>query len=441
MAIQVSRWKDNDRFQKEYGLPPGRPQIATRDLSDRYIFFKKLNSEGDGGALNEGINIVRDKKTGKRLVQKKLDPTQRVLLRELILLQVLRHPNIIEYVDGFFDKSAWHHHEASLYLQFCGLGDVQGLLYKYYEHNIKRAEVDKVYIPEAFIWHMFRSLAYALQYLHFGLTVDDQRSPEELNAVIRDPSYMREVWPMIMHRDIKPENIFFRKTQPRLTRVVQQRKLFHILPVKKESYAVSPQFPRVVLGDFVSPPKCTTKAPETYNESQGLALQHNDDDWNEDNEAVGTYRWMPPEVPKAYCQGDIWAVGAVILALCRQMLGGVVKPAPANWSEGEEAWSRHRDARKGIRDLGVGRRYSPELDHVVHECLRFNRLNRPLAFQLLAMINEGEKAAGEKGFLEINMFPRWVWGGAEDRVHRNKEEKARVAAKRAERLKSPEDKW
>ncbi|KAL8665173.1 MAG: hypothetical protein Q9202_002395 [Teloschistes flavicans] len=432
MATQVSRWKDNDRFTKEYGLPPGRPEIATKPLADMYTFVKKLNPEGSG-ALNEGINIVRDRKTGRRVVQKRLDPTKRVLLRELILLRVLHHPNIIKYVDGSLDKEVWHRHEASLYLQFCSLGNAQRLLYKYHRHNINRSEEDKVYIPEAFIWHMFRSLAYALQYLHFGLMPEEQRSPQELNSVCRDPSYIRDVWPMIIHRDIKPENIFFRKTQPGWTPVVQRRKLFHVLPVKEKSYAVFPQFPRVVLGDFVSPPNCTTRIPVTYNAFQGLALQYNDDDWNEDNEAVGTYRWMPPEVPKAYCQGDIWAVGAVILALCRQMLDGVVKPAPADWTEGEEVWSSHRDARKGIRDHGIGKRYSPELNHVVHECLRFNRLNRPLAFQLLAMINEGEQAAGKKGFLDIDMFPRWVWGGAEDRVHRTKEEKAKAAEKRAER--------
>ena len=126
---------------------------------------------------------------------------------------------------------------------------------------------------------------------------------------------------------------------------------------------------------------------------------------------------MPPELPKTYAQGDIWAVGAVILALCRQLPDGVVKPPPDDWTEGEEEWSKHRDARKGIRDHGVGDHYSPELNHVVHECLRFNKLNRPLSFKLLTMIHEGERAAEAKGFLLDDIMPKWVWGGAEDRIH------------------------
>ncbi|KAL8732545.1 MAG: hypothetical protein Q9181_003935 [Wetmoreana brouardii] len=400
-----SRWKDNDRFKKEYGLPPSRPDIAPKDLEgDKYTTIRRLVAEGIGG-LNEGINLVKDNKSGRRVVQKQIDPSKNVLLRELLLLQALDHPNVIKYVDAFIDRSAWHHHTASLYMQFCNLSSAQRLLEKYHRHNAGRDDDDHVYIPEAFIWHIFRSLASALQYLHFGIKPGDKRDPEELNTLVRADGYP-QIWPMILHRDIKPENVFFRKEQPRWGRTVQRRKFLRIIPISRKTYRIYPQHPRVVLGDF------------------GLALQHNDDDWNEERDFVGTYRWMPPELPKTYCQGDIWAVGAVILALCRQMPDGVVKPAPADWTEGEDAWSRHRDARKGIRDHGVGKHYSPELNYVVYECLRFNRANRPLAFKLLAMINEGEKAAGKKGFLDNDVFPKWIWGGAEDRLRRKKPDAA-----------------
>lgn len=144
---------------------------------------------------------------------------------------------------------------------------------------------------------------------------------------------------------------------------------------------------------------------------------------------------MPPELPLHTAQGDVWAVGAVILALCRQMPDGVVKPPPSDWTEGIEAWSKHRDARKGIRDHGVGKHYSPELNDVVHECLRFNPRNRPLAFKLLKMINEGAANADEKGFLDKDeFFPKWVWGGAEDRIHgqRSRHRKDQVQGKSEE---------
>ncbi|KAL8686529.1 MAG: hypothetical protein Q9218_007040 [Villophora microphyllina] len=436
MAAQKSRWTNKDRFKKEYGLPSGRPDLATKDLADKYIFIKKLNKDG-AGALNEGINLVEDTKTGKHVVQKMLDPNNRVLLRELILLQVLDHPNIIKYVDGFLDTSSWYRHEASIYIEYCNLGNAQHLLNKYHHRNIGKADDDKDYIPEVFIWHMFRSLASALQYLHFGIKPDDNRSPAELDTLVKQEDYNPGVHPMIIHRDIKPENIFFRKVQPGWNPVIDRRKLFGVIPVSKKTYNIVPQYPRIVLGDFVSPPYVKSEPPLTYNAFQGLALQYNDEDWNEDKAEVGTYQWMPPELPKFYCRGDVWAVGAVILALCRQMPDGVVKPAPVDWTEGKVAWPKHRDARKGIRDHGVGKRYSPELNHVVHECLRFNRLNRPLAFKLLAMIDEGEEAAGRKGFLENDTFPKWVWGGAEDRVHRTKAQKAKAAEERAERTREP----
>ncbi|KAI4137015.1 MAG: hypothetical protein L6R39_007512 [Caloplaca ligustica] len=400
------RWKDNERFKKEYRSPPGRREISTKDLKDKYTVIKNLDPEGKGG-LNEGIHFVRDNNAGKRYVQKQFDPTHKILLRELLLLQALDHPNVIKYVDGFIDKSAWNHHTACLYLDFCNLKTAQDLLEKYHKRNIGRPEQRHVYIPEALIWHIFRSLAYALQYLHFGIGTEDKRSPEELDAVVRDERYCREVWPIIIHRDIKPENIFFRKVQPVFGSTVERRKFLRIFSIPRKKYGLFPRYPKVVLGDF------------------GLALPYNDPDWNDDRDYIGTYPWMAPELPKMYAQSDVWAVGAVILALCRQLPDGVVRPPPADWTAGDEAWSKHRDARKGIRDHGVGKHYSPEINHVVHECLRFNRQNRPLAFRLLAMINDSERKARRKGFLDDDMIPKWVWGGAEDRLHGTRPRRSR----------------
>ncbi|KAL8946459.1 MAG: hypothetical protein Q9222_007151 [Ikaeria aurantiellina] len=401
----ADRLRDNDRFKKEHGLPTGRREIATKDLKDKYEVIRKLVPEGTG-ALNEGIQLVRNKETGARYVQKQIDASSKTLLRELLLLQVLSHPNIVRYVEAFIDKSAWHFHTASLYMEYCTLGNAQRLLEKYHNHNKDRPEETHRYIPEAFIWHIFRSLSSALQYIHFGIKPGDTRDPTELDATVRDEGY-DEVWPMIIHRDIKPNNVFFRKRQPFFGMETQPRKVLGIIPICKKTKSYYPQYPGVLLGDF------------------GLALQRKEHDWNADRLFIGTYEWMPPELPKTTCRGDIWAIGAIILAMCRQIPKGVVRPVPEDWKEGAEAWSRHRDARKGIRDHGVGKHYSPELDHVVHECLRFNKNNRPLAFQLLAMINEGEAAAAKKGFLDDDVIPKWVWGGAEDRLHRKKSHRHR----------------
>ncbi|KAL8964583.1 MAG: hypothetical protein Q9197_006877 [Variospora fuerteventurae] len=395
------RWKDNDRFKREYGVPPARREISKRAFKDKYTTIKDLVPPGTGG-LNEGIRFVRDNLNRRRYVQKQFDPNHKVLLRELLLLHVLDHPNVIRYHDGFIDKSAWNHHVASLYMQFCNLKDAQHLIEKYHKHNLRKPKAHRDYIPEALIWHIFRSLAYALQYIHFGIRIDDVRAQEALDATVRHERYCEKVWPMIIHRDIKPENIFFQKVHPVFGSTVKRGKFLKIFPISKTKNRFFPQLPRVVLGDF------------------GLALQYNDPDWNDEQALNGTCRWMPPELPKTYSQSDVWAVGAVILALCRQLPDGVLKPPPDDWTEGEEAWSIHPDARKGIRDRGVGKHYSVQLDFVVHECLRFSREKRPLAFKLVAMIDEGERAARDEGYLEEDMIPEWVWQGVQDTLHRRR---------------------
>lgn len=245
------RWQDNDRFKREHGFPQGRREIATKDLNEQYATLRRLVPDGTGG-LNEGIDFVRDNDTGRRYVQKQIDPSSNILLREMLLLQALDHPNILKFENAFIDKSAWNHHRASLYMEFCNLKSAQDLLGKYHKRNIGKPKALRVYIPEAFIWHIFRSLAYALQYLHHGIHIGDNRDPKDLATIVRDENYCRYVWPMIMHRDIKPENIFLKKTQPLWGSTVQRRKILRFIPIRKKTYQVYPQYPKVVLGDFVS---------------------------------------------------------------------------------------------------------------------------------------------------------------------------------------------
>lgn len=246
------RWADHDRFKKEYGFSSGRREIATKDLEEKYVKIRPLVV--CVGGLNEGIHLVRNKETGRRCVQKEVNPGSPQLLRELLLLQALDHPNIIRYVDAFIDKSLWHHHRASVYLEYCAFKSAQDLLDRYHKHNRNLPESHHAYIPEHFIWHIFRSLASALQYLHFGIRPDDKRPPEELDALVKAPQYCQEVWPIILHRDIKPENIFFRKSQPISGFIIEPRKFLRIFPMRKKVHGVFPQPPRVFLADFVRRP-------------------------------------------------------------------------------------------------------------------------------------------------------------------------------------------
>lgn len=249
------RYQDLSRFKREHGFPKGRGEISTKDLTaeGKYTLLRKLVPIGTGG-LNEGIDLVRNTTTNRRYVQKSIDPTLPALVRELLLIQVLDHPNIIRYKDAFVDKSAWNHHRASLYMEFCCLGSAKDLLEKYHKRNKGKEEERWVYIPEAFIWHVFRSMALALQYLHHGIHSigGEKRDVKELAKMVRGENYCRDVWPMIMHRDIKPENIFFRKEQPVWGSVVRRRKVLGVVPVRRKGFKVFPRYPRVILGDFVS---------------------------------------------------------------------------------------------------------------------------------------------------------------------------------------------
>lgn len=71
--------------------------------------------------------------------------------------------------------------------------------------------------------------------------------------MVRQEGYGEKVWPMIIHRDIKPENIFFSKVHPVLGSHVERRKILKVFSIPRTEYTFSPQYPKVVLGDFVSP--------------------------------------------------------------------------------------------------------------------------------------------------------------------------------------------
>lgn len=221
-----------DRFFEQHGLPEERKQLAKVSLMKDYKVIKQLKV---CGALNQGILVVEKKegsRAGKRYVLKRIafDPREgRILLREIEILHVLKHPNIIKFIDGCIPRGP--RGVAELFVEYCDRGNLQDLLNKYIEYNEEYEEYDHPYeyIPESFVWHVFRSLASAMAYLHFGVSHDDLDNPPTRN---RD-------WPYIVHRDIKPENILLKSAPPTSSSSSDSRRL------QRSSY------PTVVLADFV----------------------------------------------------------------------------------------------------------------------------------------------------------------------------------------------
>ena len=180
-------------------------------------------------------------------------------------------------------------------------------------------------LPESFIWHAFLQLSEALAFIHHGY---DHRLGWQQT--------LPADWHPVIHADVKPENVFLR------------------LPTNSWDY------PSLVLGDFGAAQL-----------QPGVGY-------------IGTYQWMPPEIPTFSCKSDVWSLGAVIHAMAHsgQPPIAALPPQLPNTAEGYRDWCCH----PGSRDIQPLLEYSVDLEDTMLEAMRWDVQDRYTSYEMLMSV-------------------------------------------------------
>ncbi|KAI9682407.1 MAG: hypothetical protein M1817_000461 [Caeruleum heppii] len=326
--------------------PEPRPKTF-EEVNAQYKVIKSLTETSEEkGCCNGGIHLVQHAKNGFVHVRKTL-PSDMVATgyakTECDILKSLRHRNVVRYISSVFCPET---PRALLYTEWCDQGNLEDVICRYRRQQ--------QFVPEAFIRHVFTSVANALAYIHYGI-----RDTSRLTTASRAAD-----WQTILHRDLKPGNIFLSST------------------------AISPDaagiYPSVILGDF------------------GLAIRQDSPRWMEPA-YVGAPMLMPPEGSLLSTRSDIWALGVCIQQLCRLDDGPLV-------SFGRNSHGRVPSTKRGRhrhatwKPRSVGDHYSDALDLMLGQCQFIEAEERPGAVVLAIQL----RLAWAKKRTEVKPLPRWA---------------------------------
>ncbi|KAL5434649.1 hypothetical protein PMIN06_011331 [Paraphaeosphaeria minitans] len=231
---------------------------------------RKLGAE-NRGALNGGVWVVKDRKTGKEHIEKCAQEKMirdGTILQEITILKYLSspsHDHITCMVDHFVDKRLC---KASIYLEKCSLGGLETLIESRYQTRELFNELD--------VWEWFIQLFSALTYCHYG------PDPAARFAHKR-PEDWENAWDMVFHRDIKVENILVHEATPK---------------------GMTTQY-TLKLADF----------------GCAVARRHIWVDTAKDRMRTSwcTRGWTPPEYPQFVGRSDVWQLAAIVGCICSLM--------------------------------------------------------------------------------------------------------------------------
>jgi serine/threonine protein kinase len=325
---------------KEYQLPL---RIGSR--SD-YDIIKPLAAAKNGG-YNVGVFLVKNKKTGKTMIEKRVsqkDINKGLDRRELrAMLQCQKFLNIIQIREYDLDSSKVGY--GSFFMNHCELGSLDGVI----KPHVLRG---KYLADEGFLWKVFWDVSLAFCHLWTG------RSDYTIRkcAVERRSVEGLEGWNCIVHRDIKPGNLF--------------------LTWKDSNGGDKCHYPNLVLGDFGL---CTSL--EDIDAGRASAFKT----------SGYTPAFITPEFPKFCARSDIYQLALSVLCLARMS----TKP----------------DMSLPLSDNHpLPRRYgSAELRNLLINCLQRDPNKRPQPNDLPALVWSGYQAWRKSRRDDGEVLPRWAF--------------------------------
>ena len=170
-------------------------EITSVPTDGRYIVIHRMHPGENQGTNNEGIAIVSRKEDNRLLVRKTFRETEsnfsseREWLEEMKMHRNLRHHNLCAFVEGSVTPEL-----GRLYMEYCDRGNL-------YEFKANMNTMSNN-IPASFAWHILKSLASALCYMHRGFRTTGEAMASELP--------IKPHWKCILHNDIKAGNVFLK---------------------------------------------------------------------------------------------------------------------------------------------------------------------------------------------------------------------------------------
>jgi serine/threonine protein kinase len=247
-------------------------------------------------------------------------------------MQTLKHPNVVSYIGHRRSLSS---SKLYLYMEWCGNGDLHGLIQKLREHN--------KYADESMVWNIIYELVKGIHHCHLR---EYRQEPHVVKPIFNSATAAKRI---ILHRDIKPENgKVLHLSLSNVTNIIL------LVFLSNDNVAK--------LGDF---------GLSTFLDSSEYIREH-----------VGTPPFMCPEIysDRGYSTGcDIWALGCTIHELCtrKQSFTGDTAELARKVTAGSYQQ--------------VPSFYSSDLCRVIDSCLQLNPRSRTSADQLMDLLGRREE--------------------------------------------------